>query len=44
MNVEYIILLIQDFIKRCLAYSQNDRIDVYEANEHPFINNKKKIK
>lgn len=31
----------KDFIKRCLAYRQEDRMDVHQAASHPFMNFKK---
>ena len=31
----------KDFIRKCLAYSQQDRMDVHEAAGHPFMNFKK---
>lgn len=33
----------KDFIKRCLEYRQEDRLDVHEAAAHPFLATKRKL-
>jgi tousled-like kinase len=31
----------KDFIRKCLAYHQDERLDVHAAAAHPFMNFKK---
>ena len=34
----------KDFIRRCLAYRQDDRMDVHAAAAHPYMSFKKPVK
>jgi len=36
-KVTFFYLILQEFIRKCLAYNTEDRFDVYEAYNHPFI-------